>query len=789
MFHQSVSQTKNAINSVRSKLCAWLALSALSICSATASPVSLTISPNTISNDYAGAITLQINGLNTGETVIVERFSDFNGDGTPDSQDMTLAAFPIKDGEAVVFGGVTNLHVPGDLNANPGSITANLYLNVMGFEQRSIGKDIYRVSSPTSRFTPVTAPFTVTNSPYASQVTGLVQSSGTNVPYALVVLFKPSANGVTPQLCGASDATGKYNLQAPPGTYLMAAFKSNYVCDLSAAPPMTLTSGTTSTNNLSLAFATRRISGRISDPDDPLHGLGGLLTVAQSATFQLAVGFTDRNGSFSIGVAPGIYEVGPNEEGVNFLGYVAHEAWAGADCTAADVTGLSMTLPEGRAMVYGTVSTDTSAPMPDVVLFGQEEAKSLSLTPTTDYLGRYFTPVVAGSWEIGVSHDKNPAYAGYLFSSPVNDLTVQEGATIQHNFTGKVATYLISGFLKNSSQVPLEGINIWITATIGGVEYNNRATTDSSGFFSMPAFNGIWTVGAACDGNEGLRPRGYRCMGNTQVTVANANAAVTLTVEPCTSLQIVTGSLPNGRVNQFYSEFLAADTCNNSVSWSLASGSGALPPGLSLLVNGQIAGTPTQYGQWSFTVQANDGSATVTKPLSLQIENTSMPLYIANGSLPDGTNGVSYSLHLDATGGQPPYTWSLAPGSDALPNGLTLSTNGYVTGTPGQTGQFYFWARVTDTTASNSDKLLAIYIVANPGLSTPPVLASSAIGTDGKFQFLVNGNQGVLYTVQVSTNLQNWSPLRSTNAPSNSFMFIGDAPSGPVLFYRILVGQ
>ncbi len=59
-------------------------------------------------------------------------------------------------------------------------------------------------------------------------------------------------------------------------------------------------------------------------------------------------------------------------------------------------------------------------------------------------------------------------------------------------------------------------------------------------------------------------------------------------------------------------------------------------------------------------------------------------------TLPDGTNGVAYSLTFTTTGGAfaPPYTWSLALGGGGLPPGLNLSTGGTVSGTPTQAGTF-----------------------------------------------------------------------------------------------------
>ena len=58
-------------------------------------------------------------------------------------------------------------------------------------------------------------------------------------------------------------------------------------------------------------------------------------------------------------------------------------------------------------------------------------------------------------------------------------------------------------------------------------------------------------------------------------------------------------------------------------------------------------------------------------------------LTISTSSLPTGQVGVAYSAVLAATGGTPPYTWSLTSG--ALPAGLMLNAaTGAITGTPTQ---------------------------------------------------------------------------------------------------------
>jgi hypothetical protein len=69
-------------------------------------------------------------------------------------------------------------------------------------------------------------------------------------------------------------------------------------------------------------------------------------------------------------------------------------------------------------------------------------------------------------------------------------------------------------------------------------------------------------------------------------------------------------------------------------------------------------------------------------------------LIITTSSLPDATLGVPYSATLTASGGLPPYTWSVISG--ALPPGLSLDSAGNITGTPTTMGTYFATFQVVD---------------------------------------------------------------------------------------------
>ncbi|MDB6112098.1 MAG: hypothetical protein JWR69_3848 [Pedosphaera sp.] len=69
-----------------------------------------------------------------------------------------------------------------------------------------------------------------------------------------------------------------------------------------------------------------------------------------------------------------------------------------------------------------------------------------------------------------------------------------------------------------------------------------------------------------------------------------------------------------------------------------------------------------------------------------------------------------------------------------------------------------------------------------------PGLTSASI-TNGQFELLISGDVGPDYTVQVSTNLLNWTALWTTNPPALPFMISDPGVSNyPQRFYRVLLG-
>jgi uncharacterized repeat protein (TIGR01451 family) len=82
---------------------------------------------------------------------------------------------------------------------------------------------------------------------------------------------------------------------------------------------------------------------------------------------------------------------------------------------------------------------------------------------------------------------------------------------------------------------------------------------------------------------------------------------------------------------------------------------------------------------------------------------------ISTSSLASGLINTSYSQILQASGGAPPYTWSVYSGS--LPEGLSLKgSTGTISGVPSKTGTRSFMIKVSDSRTAFAIKQLSITV-------------------------------------------------------------------------------
>jgi uncharacterized protein YhjY with autotransporter beta-barrel domain len=154
-----------------------------------------------------------------------------------------------------------------------------------------------------------------------------------------------------------------------------------------------------------------------------------------------------------------------------------------------------------------------------------------------------------------------------------------------------------------------------------------------------------------------------------------------------------------------------------------------LPPGLSLTSDGQITGTPTAGGAFSFTIAATDSSTGTGAPFTVARGYTvtvGAPTVVINTtSLPDGQMGSTYSQTVTTNGGTAPYSHQVTAG--ALPNGLTLAGDGTISGTPTSHGTFNFTITATDASTGAGPYTASQAYALVIGVPNPPVVGAVSL--------------------------------------------------------------
>jgi hypothetical protein len=170
------------------------------------------------------------------------------------------------------------------------------------------------------------------------------------------------------------------------------------------------------------------------------------------------------------------------------------------------------------------------------------------------------------------------------------------------------------------------------------------------------------------------------------------NASLDLVIVVDSHLVLTKPSLRNGGQNQVYSDAFTAINGTPPYHWAI---SGVLPAGLTLGSSaGNITGTPTEFGGFSYTVTVTDSSTPTQTDSAQNILNIAQQLQIQANI---GTAFIDRPFYSSFfyTGGTSPVTWSIISGN--LPPGLTLHSSGVVEGIATQLGSYNFVVQATDS--------------------------------------------------------------------------------------------
>ena len=273
----------------------------------------------------------------------------------------------------------------------------------------------------------------------------------------------------------------------------------------------------------------------------------------------------------------------------------------------------------------------------------------------------------------------------------------------------------------NSANTALTGtLNSVANATFT-VQFFANATCDSSGNGEGQTFLGQTSVTTDANGNASFNATVAVPVAIGAFITATATDAANNTSEfstcrivtcPAIAIAPTNSVLPSGNAGQPYNQTFT-QTGGGAVNFTISAG--ALPAGLNLSAGGVLSGTPTVFGNFSFTVRATDGNGCPgERPYILTINPPCTTITVNPATLPNGFVGTAYNQTISATGGTGPYTFAVTTGS--LPNGLTLNaTSGVLGGTPNAQNTFSFTVTATDANGCTGTRAYNL-IISGTGL-------------------------------------------------------------------------
>jgi len=236
-------------------------------------------------------------------------------------------------------------------------------------------------------------------------------------------------------------------------------------------------------------------------------------------------------------------------------------------------------------------------------------------------------------------------YAANVFSKDLP--AVEKGGTVSYDAKSEVYTnyeYVLSGAPK--------GITI------------NKATGKIGGTVASDAVAGKYVMTVSLKDENGF-------IG--QAIVLNLTVNGGLSYKGATTANVI--------ANKFARVDVSSECKGAAVSYEVQ---GDLPQGMALTADGAIVGTPAKTGTFNVTVVAKSaGQSDLSQSVTITVSNAST-LAFTGAALDNAKEGEAYTADLaTATGAQ-----GIVYSATGLPEGMTLSADGQLTGTPVQAGDY-----------------------------------------------------------------------------------------------------
>lgn len=421
--------------------------------------------------------------------------------------------------------------------------------------------------------------------------------------------------------------------------------------------------------------------------------------------------------------------------------------------------------------LLGTVTLD-GVPLAFTIVdaFGPGE---LEVSGETDAQGNFDLNVSAGRWTL-FPHSTSSVVL------PLISLDIVEGQTIADiAIDVRQATQTISGAVVDLNQAPLIGVYVIAETNLNGVIYRKLAVTDGAGAYSLPVFDGGWSVYISFPAPPFIRFETQTVIVDGADLIANFEP-----IEPTAYFtgQVLSGGLPVPNV-----EVVASNASTFSLVAAISDENGRFELGV-------------DSGTWSIEIQAlgtNDSFISPTLARSIAqgqvISNLVFTLLVPTHTI----SGVVRNWDLQPVEHASVSGWMVIEGVTYVSRGLSLSDGTYslpvVNGSWGLVAATFdvpgFRSSEASVVVDNADRTLDFF---QSAISQHPVSLLVNVGAPAVFSVQTNA-PGVIsaYRWQVATGPNSWSDLTDDDTYTGTGTDTLTIPSAATVLsgkaYRVVV--